>query len=44
MLELARTIFDNVAFGTDFVFIFFAFILMLEILQMVVDIAKGVIK
>lgn len=44
MLELSRTLFDHVEFGTDFVFIFFAFILMMEVLSMCVDIAKGVIK
>lgn len=44
MLELSRTLFENVEFGTDFVFIFFTFIILLEVLSTVVDLSRGVIK
>lgn len=42
MLEFARELFGSVDFGTDFMFVFFTFLLMLEVFDSVVDIAKGV--
>lgn len=44
MLELAQELFGNVEFGTDFIIVFFTFLLMLEIFDSIVDIAKGVSK
>ena len=42
MLELAQELFGNIDFGTDFIIVFFTFILMLEVFDSIVDIAKGV--
>lgn len=42
MLELAKELFGTSEFGTDFMFIFFTFLLMLEVFDSIVDIAKGV--
>lgn len=42
MLELAKTIFgDSLEFGTDFIFVFFTFLLMLELIALVGDFFNG---
>lgn len=44
MLELAQELFGTLDFGTDFMIVFFTFLLMLEVFDSIVDIAKGVSK
>lgn len=42
MTELAQELFGTLEFGTDFMIVFFTFLLVLEVFDSIVDIAKGV--
>ena len=42
MLDLAQELFGTLDFGTDFVIVFFTFLIILEVFNSIVDLAKGV--